>query len=132
MNEEETYYRRVQKYEFGGPSGIVATINLPFMKGFIAIPGIDVNITPATMTVTALDPTGATLSIDLSTWDKNDPNNNLTSNSGYAGMGMLEDNSILGSGVAASTFTFYPYIITRAIATYDDVATSTCTIYALL
>jgi hypothetical protein len=132
MNEEETYYRRVQKYEFGGPSGIVATINLPFMKGFIAIPGVDATVIPATMTVTALDPTGATLSIDLSTWDKNDPNNNLTSNSGYAGMGMLEDNSILGSGVAASTFTFYPYIITRAIATYDDTPLSNCTIYALL
>jgi hypothetical protein len=132
MNEEETYYRRVQKYEFGGPSGIVATINLPFMKGFIAIAGTDINLDVATITVTALDPTGATLSIDLSTWDKNDPNNNLTSNSGYAGMGMLEDNSILGSGVAASTFTFYPYIITRAIATYGDTPQSTCTIYALL
>lgn len=132
MNEEETYYRRVQKYEFGGPSGTVATINLPFMKGFIAIPGIDINLDVATMTVTALDPTGSTLSIDLSTWDRNDPNNNLTSNSGYAGMGMLEDNSINGSGIAASTFTFYPYIITQATATYPDVASSNCTIYALL
>jgi len=130
MNEEETYYRRVQKYTFG-VSTTSATINLPNMKGFISLPGSDAIGTPADLTVTVLDPTGITSSISLASWDKNDPSNNLTDNTGYAGLGILEDNS-MNQGAVIAPWTFYPYIITKASAVYGDTPQSNCTIYALL
>lgn len=131
MNEEETYYRRVQKYTFG-VSTTSATINCPNMKGFISQPGSDAIGVPADVTVTVLDATGVTSSIFLRTWDLNDPSNNLTSNSGYTGMGFLEDNSISQGNVVANPWSFHPYIITNVSASYGDTPVSDCTIYALL
>jgi hypothetical protein len=132
MNEDETYYRRVQKYTFDITK---KTINLPNMKGFIAIRGLDAVTALADIQVTTINPTGATSSILLNTWNNSDPSNNLTSNAGYTGMGLLEDNSISrasSSSTSPITFTFYPFVITEAIGVYGDAPNTSCTIYALL
>jgi hypothetical protein len=79
-----------------------------------------------------LDATGVTSSITLTTWSTDDPSNNLTSNSGYTGMGFLEDNSISQGTAVLNPWSFHPYIITNASASYGDTPSGDCTIYALL
>ena len=132
MNEDETYYRRVQRYTFDQTK---KTINLPHMKGFIAVRGVDAVNAIADIQVTTISPTGTTASMLLNVASNYDPSNNLTSNSGYTGMGILEDNSIsrpASSSTSPMTFTFYPFVITEAIGIYGDAPNTSCNIYALL
>jgi len=116
MNEEESYFRRVETYSFS----TLTRITQPNMKGFLVVPGIDGSGNQATLNLTVLSPTGTESNVAHKAISTFDPSYNLSAAGLNAGIGILEDNSILLSNAGVITTTFYPMLLVAADPAYPD------------
>jgi len=133
MNDDDLSFDRVKKYIVGTSLvDITATIDDKNMKGFLFVPGLDVNLDPATLSAIVLDPSGITFQIDYTIAASNfagDPNGNLTgSTSSGALIGNLIDNT-MPFGLIFDLPQFYPHIIIEATVLYGDTISTPSTLY---
>jgi len=132
MNDDDLSFDRVKRYILGtSVLDITATINDKNMKGFLFVPGVDVNFDPATLSAVVLDPSGITFQIDYtpSSYLIGDPNGNLTgSTTAVALIGNLIDNT-MPFGPITNLPQFYPHIIIEATVNYGDTISSPSNIY---
>lgn len=133
MNDDDLSFDRVKRYDLGATiATVTTTINDPNMKGFLFVPGVDINTDPATLSAVVLDPSGITFSIDYTiaaSYFAGDPNGNLTgTTSSEALIGNLIDNT-MPFGLIFHLPQFYPHTIIEATANYGDSILSPSALY---
>lgn len=135
MNDDDLSFDRVKRYDLGTTAAYnttTMTINDPNMKGFLFVPGVDINLEPATLSAVGLDPSGITFRINYTvaaSYFAGDPNGNLTgTTSSEALIGNLIDNT-MPFGLIFHLPQFYPHTIIEATVNYGDIIITPSALY---
>lgn len=133
MNDDDVSFDRVKRYNLADTiANITVTISDRNMKGFLFVPGLDVNSDPPTLSAIAVDPSGFTFGInyEFATQANGDPNGSLSGNTSTSALlGNLIDNTMPFLTVGGSAPQFFSNVIIEATVSYGDTVSTPSALY---